>query len=290
MRVGFIGLGAMGRPMALHLLRAGHQLAVHARRPAAADFLARQGAAVCASPRELAARSELVFTMVTSSEDVAALALGEDGVVAGAAAGSVLVDTSTIAPSMARHVAARLAERGIAMLDAPVSGGPRGAQEASLAIMVGGEAAVLERVRPLLEVLGRSIVHVGPSGAGQVAKACNQMVMVAAIEACAEAVHLARAAGADPARVVRALAGGSAGSRVLDVFGERMARRDFAAGIEARLHHKDFGLLLREAWDLGVPLPLMAQVGQQLSALMARGWGRDDTSALLRVLEAGGSP
>ncbi len=287
MKVGFIGLGAMGRPMALHLLRAGHDLAVYARRPAAADFLAAQGAAVCASPRELAARSEVVFTMVTSSEDVAALAFGEDGVIAGAAPGSVLVDTSTIAPSMARHIAERLVERGIAMLDAPVSGGPKGAQEANLAIMVGGDAGVLERVRPLLAVLGRSIVHVGANGAGQVAKACNQMIMVAAIEACAEAMRLARAAGVDPARVSQALAGGSAGSRVLDVFGERMARRDFAAGIEARLHHKDFGLLLREAWDQDIPLPLMAQVAQQLSALMAQGWGKDDTSSLLRVLEAG---
>jgi 2-hydroxy-3-oxopropionate reductase len=287
MNVGFIGLGAMGGAMAQHLLRAGHQLAVYARRPAAADSLAQQGAAVCASPRVLAARSEVVFTMVTSSEDVAALALGEEGVIAGAAPGSVLVDTTTIAPSVARHIAGRLAERGIAMLDAPVSGGPKGAQEASLAIMVGGDAGVLERVRPLLAVLGRSIVHVGPSGAGQVAKACNQMIMVAAIEACAEAMHLARAAGVDPSRVSQALAGGSAGSRVLDVFGERMARRDFAAGIEARLHHKDFGLLLREAWDRDIPLPLMAQVAQQLSALMAQGWGKDDTSSLLRLLEAG---
>lgn len=288
MRVGFIGLGAMGRPMALHLLRAGHDLAVYARRPAAADFLAAQGAAVCASPRELAACSEVVFTMVTSSEDVAEVTLGEDGVIAGAAPGSVVVDCSTIAPSMARQIAARLAERGIAMLDAPVSGGPKGAQDASLAIMVGGEAAVLERVRPLLAVVGSSVVHVGPTGAGQVAKACNQMIMVAAIEACAEAMRLARAAGVDPARVLQALAGGSAGSRVLDVFGERMANGNFAGGIEARLHHKDFGLLLREAWDQNIPLPLMAQVAQQLSALMARGWGRDDTASLLRVLEAGG--
>jgi 2-hydroxy-3-oxopropionate reductase len=285
MKVGFIGLGAMGRPMALHLLRAGHELAVHARRPAAADFLAARGAAVCDSPRALAARCEVVFTMVTSSEDVAGVALGEDGVIAGAAAGSVLVDCSTIAPSMARHVAGRLGERGVAMLDTPVSGGPQGAQDATLAIMVGGDPAVLERVRPLLAVLGRSIVHVGPAGAGQVAKACNQMIMVAAIEACAEAVHLARAAGVDPARVVEALAGGSAGSRVLEVFGARMARRDFAAGIEARLHHKDFGLLLREAWERDLALPLMAQVGQQLSALMALGYGKDDTSSLLRVLE-----
>lgn len=288
MKVGFIGLGAMGAPMARHLLDAGHDLAVYSRRPAAADFVRQAGAAVCDSPRALAARSEAVFTMVTSSEDVAALALGDDGIIAGAAPGSVLVDCSTIAPSAARHIAARLAERGIAMLDAPVSGGPQGARDASLAIMVGGDAAVLERVSPLLQALGRSIVHVGPSGAGQVAKACNQMIMVAAIQACAEALHLSRAAGVDAARVREALAGGAAASRVLDVFGKRMVERDFAAGIEARLHHKDFGLLLREAHDARIPLPLMAQVGQQLSMLMARGWGRDDTSSLLRVLEGAG--
>jgi 2-hydroxy-3-oxopropionate reductase len=151
--------------------------------------------------------------------------------------------------------------------------------------MAGGEAAVLERVRPLLDCLGKRIVHVGPNGAGQVAKACNQMIMVAAIQAAAEAMRLAAAAGVDCAKVKQALAGGSAASRVLDVMGERMVRRDFAAGIEARLHHKDFGLVLEAARLSGVPVPLAAVVGQQLNALMAQGWGRDDTASLLRVLE-----
>jgi 2-hydroxy-3-oxopropionate reductase len=171
------------------------------------------------------------------------------------------------------------------MLDAPVSGGVQGAIDATLAIMAGGEAAVLERMRPLLDCLGKRIVHVGPNGAGQVAKACNQMIMVAAIEASAEAMRLATASGVDCGKVRQALAGGSAASRVLDVMGERMVCRDFAAGIEARLHHKDFGLVLEAARRSGVPVPLAAAVGQQLNALMAQGWGRDDTSSLLRVLE-----
>jgi 2-hydroxy-3-oxopropionate reductase len=192
---------------------------------------------------------------------------------------------STIAPGTARTIAQDLAERAVDMLDAPVSGGETGAIAASLSIMVGGSAAVLDRVRPLFAVLGKTLVHVGECGAGQVAKACNQMVMVGFIQAVAEALLLARAAGADPAKVRQALAGGSAGSRVLEVFGGRMVDRDFAAGVEARLHHKDYGILMAEAYRLGVPLPVSAQVWQQLNALMANGFGQQDTSSLLRVLE-----
>jgi 2-hydroxy-3-oxopropionate reductase len=282
MNVGFIGLGVMGRPMALHLQAAGHELHVWARRPQSADGL---DAVVHATPAALGVACEVVFTVVTSSADVEAVALGTDGLIHGMAPGSVLVDCSTIAPDAARRIAARLGEKGIAMLDAPVSGGAQGAIDATLAIMAGGEAAVLERVRPLLEKLGQRIVHVGPNGAGQVAKACNQMIMVAAIEAVAEAMRLAAAAGVDCAKVRQALSGGSAASRVLDVMGKRMVERDFAAGIEARLHHKDFGLVLEGARRSGVPLALTASVGQQLNALMAMGFGKDDTSSLLRVLE-----
>ncbi|PKO48160.1 MAG: 2-hydroxy-3-oxopropionate reductase [Betaproteobacteria bacterium HGW-Betaproteobacteria-4] len=282
MNIGFIGLGAMGRPMALHLQRAGHELAVWARRPeSVGDLPAR----VCATPAELGRCCEVVFTVVTSSADVEAVALGSDGLIDGMAPGSVLVDCSTIAPDVARQIAGKLGEKGIHFLDAPVSGGEQGAIAATLAIMAGGEAAVLERVRPLLECLGQRIVHIGPNGAGQVAKACNQMIMVAAIEAAAEAMRLAASAGVDCAKVRQALAGGSAASRVLDVMGERMVSRDFSAGIEARLHHKDFGLVLDAARQSGVPVPLTAVVAQQLNALVAQGWGRDDTSSLLRVLE-----
>ena len=282
MKVGFIGLGVMGRPMALHLQRAGHDLHVWARRPASVAGLP---ATVCQTPAELGRQCEVVFTIITSSADVEHVALGPDGLIEGMVPGSVLVDCSTIAPEAARHIAARLGEKGIAMLDAPVSGGAQGAIDATLAIMAGGEAEVLARVRPLLECLGQRIVHIGPSGAGQVAKACNQMIMVAAIQAAAEAMRLAAASGVDCGKVRDALAGGSAASRVLDVMGERMVRRDCAAGIEARLHHKDFGLVLAAARQSGVPVPLTAVVDQQLNALMAQGWGRDDTASLLRVLE-----
>ncbi len=285
MKVGFIGLGAMGRPMALHLLEAGHELSVYARRAEAAQPLVDAGATRRATPAEVAAASEVVFTMVTTGADVEAVALGEGGIIHGARAGTVLVDMGTIPPDTARRIAAKLAERGIEAIDAPVSGGEVGARNATLAIMAGGKAEVLARVRPLLEKLGKTLVHVGPSGAGQVAKACNQMIMVSCIEAVAEAMLLAQRAGADPEKVRLALAGGSAGSRVLEVFGAKMTARDFKAGVEARLHHKDFGILLNEAVSLGAPLPVAAQVWQQLNALMAQGRGREDTSVLLKVLE-----
>ncbi|ANQ86522.1 putative 2-hydroxy-3-oxopropionate reductase [Azoarcus olearius] len=289
MKVGFVGLGVMGVPMAGHLLKAGHQVAIWARRPDAAQALIADGtlagAELCATPAALAARSEVVISIITASADVEALAFGDDGLAAGFAPGAIHVDMSTIAPTTARALAARYAQQGVGWVDAPVSGGGTGAREATLAIMAGGEAETLARVRPLFEVLGRTVVHIGPAGAGQVAKACNQMIMVAAIQASAEAMHLANAHGVDLAAVQRALMGGSAASRVMEVMGGRMVARDFGAGIEARLHHKDFAILMGEAVGLGVPLPVAAQVWQQLNALMASGMGRDDTSSLLRVLE-----
>ena len=290
MKLGFIGLGVMGRPMALHLIEAGHELSVYARRAEAAQPLVDAGAKACASPAEVAAASEVVFTMVTTGADVEQVALGEGGILHGAKPGTVVIDMGTIPPGTARRIAAQLAARGIETIDAPVSGGEVGARNATLAIMAGGKAEVLERVRPLLEKLGKTLVHVGPNGAGQVAKACNQMIMVSCIEAVAEAMLLAEKSGADPEKVRQALAGGSAGSRVLEVFGARMTARDFKAGVEARLHHKDFGILLDEAVTLGAPLPIAAQVWQQLNALMAQGWGREDTASLLRVLEAESRP
>lgn len=285
MKVGFIGLGAMGLPMAQNVARAGHVLGVWARRPASAASLVDGGARLHATPRELAADSEVVISVVTSSEDVRAVALGDDGVLAGIRAGAVHVDMSTIAPGTARELAAEYVRRGAEFLDAPVSGGATGARAATLAIMVGGDEDALEKARPVLEAMGSTILRVGPSGAGQVAKACNQMIFVAAEQACAEALHLAAASGVDVARVREALLGGSAWSKALEVWGDKMVRRDFAAGVEARLHHKDFGILMNEAMSSGVPLPIAAQVWQQLNALMGSGFGRDDTSSLLRVLE-----
>jgi 2-hydroxy-3-oxopropionate reductase len=284
-KVGFVGLGVMGRPMAGHLIAAGHEVAVWARRPESTAPLAEAGARVHATPAELARHCEVVISVVTASADVEHLALGSDGLIDGLAEGAIHVDMSTIAPETARKVAARYAEKGIGWLDAPVSGGEVGARDATLAIMAGGDAAVLERVRPLFACLGKTAVHIGPAGAGQVAKACNQMIMVNAIQACAEAMRLADAHGVDLHKVREALMGGSAASRVLDVMGGRMARRDFAAGIQSRLHHKDFAILMEEARQLGAPLPVAAQTWQQLNALMAMGGSRDDTASLLRVLE-----
>ncbi len=285
MNIGFIGLGTMGAPMAGHLLRAGHALHVWSRRAASADSLVAMGATRCESPAAVAANCGIVCTNLTGSADVEGMA---GDLASGFATGAIHLDFSTIAPSMARRIAAMYAAQGVEFVDAPVSGGGTGARNATLAIMWGGKPELETRLRPLFDVLGKTVVHVGGSGAGQVAKACNQMIMVAAIEASAEAARFASASGIDFAKVRSAMLGGSAGSRVLDVFGGRMAARDFAAGVEARLHHKDYALLMDEATRLGTPLPVSAAVWQQLNALMAQGWGQDDTSSLLRVLEARG--
>ena len=285
MNIGFIGFGTMGTPMAGHLLQAGHVLHVWSRRAASADFLVERGARRSPSPQALAAASEFVCTNVTASADVEGLAAQ---LVEGLAPGAIHVDFSTIAPSAARRIAARYVERGVEFVDAPVSGGSAGAQSATLSIMWGGKSTLAPRLEPLFSALGKTVVRIGEVGAGQVAKACNQMIMVAAIEACAEAARLADVAGVDFARVRTALLGGSAASRVLEVFGGRMATRDFAAGVEARLHHKDYALLMDEATQAGAALPVSAAVWQQLNSVMGLGWGRDDTSSLLRVLETVG--
>ena len=288
MKIGFIGFGTMGLPMAGHLLQAGHVLHVWSRpggkSAAGADFLVGQGARRCVSPAELAGASEIVCTNLTASADVEGIAAQIFEVLA---PGAIHVDFSTIAPSAARRIAAHYAARGLDFVDAPVSGGGPGAQNATLAIMWGGKSALAPRLEPLFAALGKTIVRVGEVGAGQVAKACNQMVMVAAIEACAEAARLAAGAGVDFAKVRTAMLGGSAGSRVLEAFGGRMAARDFVPGVEARLHHKDYALLMDEATRIGAPLPATAAVWQQLNALMAQAWGKADTSSLLRVLETG---
>ena len=287
MKIGYIGLGGMGRPMVEHLRAAGHDLVVWSRRHESADFLPPE-VPRAASPVELAQCCGIVCTNVTGSADVAGLAAQ---LIDGLAPDSIHVDFSTIAPSVARGIAARYAERGIHFVDAPVSGGTAGARAKTLAIMWGANgncgqlSALVRRLEPLFACLGKSAVHVGAAGAGQVAKACNQLVMVAAIQAAAEAVRLAAASGVDFARVRQALQGGSAASRVLDLFGGKMLARDFAAGVEARLHHKDFAATLAEASAQAIPLPVAGTVLQQLDALMAAGWGMDDTSRLLCVLE-----
>lgn len=289
MKVGFIGLGAMGRAMAANLLRAGHQVTVWARRAESMAPLVARGARASASPADCACGADAVMCVVTAGPDVRQVALGAGGVIDGASPGCVFIDHSTIPPSTARDIAAALAARGIAMLDAPVSGGERGAIDGSLSIMAGGDGAVFERMRPLLAAVGRTLVHVGPNGAGQVAKACNQLMLCAFIEATAEAARLAGASGVDFGKVREAMLHGSAGSKALELFGGRMAVRDFSAGVQARLHHKDMGIVLGEAVELGLAMPLSAAVWQQLNALMGQGGATRDTSALLTVLESAGA-
>lgn len=284
MRIGFVGLGVMGRPMVLNLLKAGFSVHVWARRPEATLLLATAGAVVADSLEGLAASVDGVITIVTKGEDVAQLVNG--GLRKGLKPGGFHVDMSTIPPATARQLGALWRAQGVGFVDAPVSGGEQGAINATLAIMAGGAEADIQRLGPVFQALGKALVHIGPHcGDGQVAKMCNQLIMVSAIEAVAEALRLAGAAGVETARVKQALAGGSAGSRVLEVMGERMVQRDFKAGIEARLHHKDFAIVLEEARQRGVALPLGAQVWQQLNALMAMGFGKDDTASLLKVLE-----
>ncbi|KPL27414.1 MAG: 2-hydroxy-3-oxopropionate reductase [Acidithiobacillales bacterium SM1_46] len=285
MRIGFIGLGNMGSELARHLVAAGHTLSTYARGERSRANAVRIGLSVVSSPAEVAQASELVFTMVTAGSDVELVALGRQGIAEGASAGMIMVDLSTISPTIARDVGRRLAERGIDMLDAPVSGGIPAAKAASLTMFVGGEPDVFGRVRPVLECVGKSIFHMGPLGTGQVTKLANQIAQLACLQGTAEALLFAREQGADPGKVREALLTGYGASRMLDVLGKKMVERDFAAGIVAALHHKDIGVALELAQQSGVPLPITAQVMQQLNALMGSGYGEQDTSSLLLVLE-----
>ncbi|QKT03804.1 2-hydroxy-3-oxopropionate reductase [Ectothiorhodospiraceae bacterium 2226] len=283
--VGFVGLGIMGRPMALNLLRGGHRLWVHARQPEVMKPLVESGATRCKTCAAVAEHADVLFVCVSDTPDVEQVTVGATGFIQRARPGSVVVDMSTISPKVTREVARRLAERGVDMLDAPVSGGERGAIAGTLSIMVGGKPDVLERVRPLLNLLGKNIVHVGDHGAGQVAKACNQIVVGQTIAAVAEGLLLARAAGADPARVREALLGGMAASRALEVHGERMLVRNFAPGFKARLHQKDLRIALEAAREAGVELPGASLTAQHVDALVEGGAGDLDSAALAEVLE-----
>jgi len=285
MRLGFIGLGNMGSEMARHLLAAGHTLNVYARGERSRAHAGRLGLTPLPTPAEVARTSEVVFTMVTAGADVESVALGPDGVIHGDLPGMILVDMSTISPAIARDVGRRLGERGVAMLDAPVSGGVVGAKAASLTFFVGGDKSHFERVKPLLECMGKTIFHMGPLGTGQVTKLANQIAQLACLQGAAEALLFAREQGADPGKVREAVMTGLGASRMLDLLGKKMVERDFDAGIVAALHHKDIGVALEIARDAGLPMPVTAQVMQQLDALMGSGLGEQDTSSLLLVLE-----
>ncbi len=282
-RIGYIGLGAMGRPSALNLLRAGYPVAVWARRQASMEPLTTEGAQACASPAEVARHADIIFTNVSDTGDVEQVLLGENGVIEGAAKGSVVVDMSTISPTATRDMAQRLAERGIQLLDAPVSGGVKGATEGTLSIMVGGDAATFEKVLPVLQVVGANIVHIGPSGAGQITKACNQVVIAQSMAAIGEAFLLAKASGVNPAKVRQALLGGFAGSKVLEVHGQRMLDGDYEPGFRAALHKKDMRIVMETAEALGLALPGAALSSQLINALVRQGDGELDSAAVSRV-------
>ncbi len=284
-KVGFIGLGIMGQPMALNLAKAGFSLFVHARREEMMAPLTGAGATACGSPRELAAEADIIFTNVSDTPDVEQVILGEDGIIHGAKSGAVVVDMSTISPSVTRTIAAALADRGVDMLDAPVSGGEQGAINGTLSIMVGGKDAAFQRVLPLFECMGGSIVHIGDHGAGQVAKACNQVVIAQTIAAIGEAFILASASGVDPARVREALLGGFAGSRALESHGQRMLERNFKPGFKAKLHQKDMRIALEEAAALKIALPGAALVTQYINGIVGNGMGEDDSISILRLQE-----
>ncbi len=285
MRVGFIGLGIMGRPMALNLHKAGHALFVHGRRPESMAPLAQTGCTACTSAAEAAAQADVTIIMVSDTADVEQVIFGAGGVAHGAKPGSVVVDMSTISPTATRRFAEELGARGIEMLDAPVSGGDVGAINATLSIMVGGKAAVFERVRPLFAAMGKNIVHIGDNGAGQVAKACNQIVVAVTIEAVAEALTFARKSGVDAAKVRDALLGGFAASRILEVHGKRMLDNNYQPGFKTKLHQKDMNIVLQTAKELGLALPAAALVMQHMNALMGTGDGELDSAAVMKIIE-----
>jgi 2-hydroxy-3-oxopropionate reductase len=286
-RIGFIGLGIMGKPMALNLLRAGHALVVHSRSRPPVDEVVAAGAMDGGSPRGVAERADIVITMLPDSPDVRQVVLGAGGVLAGARAGQALVDMSTISPLVAGEVAEAARAKGVDTLDAPVSGGQKGAVEAALSIMVGGPRRVFDRVLPVLQAMGKNIVHIGETpGAGQIAKACNQIIVATTIMAVAEALTLARKAGVDVARVREALLGGFAQSRILDQHGQRILDRNFAPGFRIRLHRKDLAIALDAGRAYGVPLMATALIHEAMDAMIAQGHGDLDHSALARFVES----
>jgi 2-hydroxy-3-oxopropionate reductase len=282
-KVGFIGLGIMGTPMAAHLIAGGHALFLYSRKPRAE--LTDKGAVACASAREVAERSDIVILMVPDTPDVGDVLFSETGVAAGLSKGKIVVDMSSISPIETKEYAASIEALGCDYLDAPVSGGEVGAKAASLTIMVGGKAAVFEKVRPLFSLMGKNITRVGEVGDGQTCKVANQIIVALTIEAVGEALLFASKAGADPAKVREALMGGFANSRILEVHGDRMLKRAFDPGFRIELHQKDLNLALSAARKMGVSLPNTATAQELFNACVAHGGARWDHSAMVRALE-----
>ena len=284
MKVAFIGLGTMGAGMALNILKAGHELTVHNRTREKEEIVAAEGARRMASPREAAAGAEVIVICVSDTPDVEEIILGTDGVIHGALDGAIVVDMSTISPIATRRIAEKLGEKGVKMLDAPVSGGPEGAQNGTLAIMVGGETSDFENALPILEVMGKSVIHVGPIGAGQITKAINQIIISGTYLTVAEGLTLGMKAGLDMDKVIQAISGGAASSWVLHNRGKNVVNNTYPLGFRVRLHHKDLRIALDTARELGATLPGTALVAQIENGLITRGYGDDDVSAIGRSI------
>ena len=285
MNVGFIGLGLMGRPMALHLEKAGHALHLWARRPESLAPFASVNAKTHATPAQVAANSDVVITMVADAPDVEAVCLGADGLAVGGKAGLIIVDMSTINPNAARTIGQKLGEKGIEFVDAPVSGGEMGAINAALTIMVGAKPAVFDTVKPLFEKMGKSVTLIGGPGAGQVAKACNQILTGVGVLAVAEAFNFAAKSGVDAAKVREALMGGFAYSKILENHGQRMLDRNFKPGFKAWMHQKDLRIVMEEAHRMGLMLPSSAATAQLFNAIVGSGMGENDSITALQLLE-----
>jgi 2-hydroxy-3-oxopropionate reductase len=283
--VGFIGLGIMGGPMAANRVEAGFEVVGHNRSPDPVRRLEERGGRGADGVAAAVAEAEVVVTMLPDSPDVEAVALGDDGIYARARPGTLHLDMSTIRPEVARRLAAAGAERGLRVLDAPVSGGEQGAVDATLSIMVGGDRRDVDDARPVLEAVGRTVVHVGPAGAGQTVKAANQLIVAGTLELVAEAIVFLEASGVDTEAAVEVLAGGLAGSAVLERKAPAMLRRDFTPGFRVELHHKDMGIVTAAAREAGAVIPLGAAIAQLLASLQARGDGGLDHSALLKLVE-----
>jgi 2-hydroxy-3-oxopropionate reductase len=282
--IGFVGLGIMGRPMALNLIKGGHTLFLHSRSGVPED-LTTAGGHACRSSREVASQADVVITMVPDTPDVEAVLFGPDGVAEGLIAGKAVVDMSSISPIATKQFAQRIADLGCEYLDAPVSGGEVGAKNATLSIMVGGRESTFARIRPIFELMGKNITLIGGNGDGQTCKVANQIVVALTIEAVGEALLFASKAGADPVRVRQALMGGFAASRILEVHGERMINRTFDPGFRVELHQKDLNLALSGARALGVSLPNTSTAQELFNACVAQGGARWDHSAMVRALE-----
>jgi 2-hydroxy-3-oxopropionate reductase len=286
LKVGYIGLGLMGKSMARNILKAGFPLVVHNRSHAAVDELVAEGATAASTPAEVARQVDVVFTNLPDSPDVELVALGKDGVIEGAHAGLIFVDNSTVKPASARLIAGRLAEREVLSLDAPVSGGDIGARDGTLTIMLGGPVEALDKVMPILQVIGRTLTHVGESGAGQITKACNQIMVAAQMVAMGELLVFAQKAGADPRKVIQAIKGGAAQCWTLDVKPPRLFAGNRNPGFKAYMQAKDLNIVMETARAYGVPLPATAENAQLFNAMLQMNMAELDNSAVIGVIES----